>query len=192
LTTGSGPLTRQDLGPPWALSGNELRVKRRIKPAYFILPEPTKATLGVRLRYLRQQAVLTIEELCRKTGVSTGAIPKLERDKAPVLRPWVLERILPFLSKSLKQAFPESGGDPYDFLVPPVTFGKWLRNQGMRLALQVKDFATRLRVEEFTVIRYEADQSRPDPAVQQRLRRLLKLDGKPLPFLEDGRNRPDD
>lgn len=143
--------------------------------------------MGVRLRFLRRQAGLTIEQLSRRTGVSQGAIAKLEQDETPVIRPWVLGRIIPFLSQSLKQAFPESGGDPYDFLVPPVSFGKWLRNQRMRLALQVKDFAARLGVKEYTVIRYEADQSRPDPAVRKRLRAALKLNGEPLPFLEDGR-----
>lgn len=143
--------------------------------------------MGVRLRFLRRQAGLTIEQLSRKTGVSQGAIAKLERDEAPVLRPWVLGRIIPYLSQSLKQAFPESGGDPYDFLVPPVSFGKWLRNQRMRLALQVRDFAARLKVEKFSLIRYEADQSRPDPAVRRRIRAALNLNGRPLPFLEDGR-----
>lgn len=140
--------------------------------------------MGVRLRFLRRQASLTIEQLSSKTGVSQGAIAKLERDESPVLRPWVLGRIIPYLSQSLKQAFPETGGDPYDFLVPPVSFGKWLRNQRMRLALQVNDFAAKLGVREFTVIRYEADQAKPYPAVQERLRALLNLNGKPLPFLE--------
>jgi hypothetical protein len=60
----------------------------------------------------------------------------------------------------------------------------------MRLALQTKQFASRLGVNEFSIIRYEADQSRPNPDVRQRIRHLLKMDGKPLPFVEEGRSKP--
>ncbi|HAZ08399.1 MAG TPA: hypothetical protein DCZ01_07755 [Elusimicrobia bacterium] len=75
------------------------------------------------------------------------------------------------MSGRLKEAFPN--GDPYDFLIPPLTFGGWLRNQRLRRGMAQKQLATSLGVHPFTVIRYERNSTVPDSNVQQRLKEIL-------------------
>lgn len=94
------------------------------------------------------------------------------------IHPWVLGRLLPYLATQFKETFPEAGGDPYDFLIPPTTFGGWLKNFRMRRGLRLKELARRLKVRPFTVIRYEADKSKPALEVRQNLRRAFGLNGE--------------
>lgn len=60
------------------------------------------------------------------TRLGHNTIAKIERDETRKVQPWILGRILPALAGRFKEAFPETGGDPYDFLIPPTTFGGWL------------------------------------------------------------------
>jgi transcriptional regulator with XRE-family HTH domain len=171
-------------GPRRCVAGNEFGLPRPIKPVYFVLANPTKASLGQRLRFMRKRLGLTIEGLSRKCRVSHNAIAQLERNETRV-QPWVLGRILPILANRFEEAFPESKGDPYDFIIPPTSFGSWLKNLRLRRALKLGDLAAVLKVKPFTVIRYEADLSKPDRAVRERLRSALKLNGELDRFLTD-------
>jgi DNA-binding XRE family transcriptional regulator len=91
----------------------------------------------------------------------------------------VLGRILPFLVSRFKETFPESNGDAYDFLIPPVTFGAWLQNLRLRRGLQLQELAKLLGVRPYTLIRYERNRTRPDQAVRLRLKKHFGLNGKP-------------
>lgn len=138
--------------------------------------------MGARVRYMRRRLGLRIEDLSVKSGLSRNAISRLERDATRRVHPWVLGRILPFLAARFKETFPEAGGDPYDFLIPPTTFGGWLKNLRMRRALKLKDLARALKVRPYTVIRYEADETKPAPAVRANLRRAFHINSDPHRF----------
>lgn len=113
---------------------------------------------------------MSLDDLAAKSGLQRNVLSRLERDKTRKANyPWVLGRILPFLARRFKEAFPEAKGDPYDFLIPPTTFGGWLKNLRMRRALKLKDLARALKVQPYTVIRYEADASKPSPEVRENL-----------------------
>lgn len=130
------------------------------------------------MRYMRRRLGLRIEDLSAKSGVSHNAISRLERNDAKKVHPWVLGRVLPFLASRFKETFPEAGGDPYDFLIPPTTFGGWLKNFRMRRGLKLKDVAHALNVRPFTVIRYEAGTSKPNAEVRRNLSRVYRLNGR--------------
>lgn len=142
-----------------------------------LLPDPAKATLGQRLRYLRNKLGLRIKDLSPKVRLAESAIARIERDEGRH-QPWVLGRILAFLASSFKEAFPETNGDPYDFLIPPATFGSWLRNLRMRRGLKQRELARSLGVRPYTLVRYEAEMSKPAPAIREKLRRVLNLNGE--------------
>ena len=168
----------QNWGPRRCVAGNEFGLKRRLKPNYFLLPDPTKATLGQRLRYMRKRLHLTIEDLSRKSRLSHNAIARLERDETRKAHPWVLGRILPFLASRFKETFPEAKGDAYNFLIPPVSFGAWLQNLRLRRGLQLQQLAKLLGVHPYTLIRYERNQTKPDQAVRLRLKERFELNGE--------------
>lgn len=142
--------------------------------------------MGQRLRYLRKRLGLTLEEFARITRLGHNTIAKIERGETRKVRPWVLGRILPVLAGRFKEAFPETAGDPYDFLIPPATFGGWLKNLRMRRGLKLKDLARKLKLRPFTVIRYEADQTKPTLQVRQNLRRAFGLNGDLDRFFPEG------
>ncbi len=127
---------------------------------------------------MRRRLGLRIEDLSAKSGLSHNAISRLERDTTKRVHPWVLGRILPYLASRFNETFPEAGGDPYDFLIPPSTFGAWLKNFRMRRGLKLKDLARELKVRPFTVIRYEADLAKPSREVRENLRRKYALNGE--------------
>lgn len=127
---------------------------------------------------MRRRLGLRIEDLSERSGVGHNAISRLERDATRKVHPWVLGRVLPYLASHFKETFPEAGGDPYDFLIPQTTFGGWLKNFRMRRGLKLKDLARVLKVRPFTVIRYEADASKPTLEVRQNLRRAYRLNGQ--------------
>ncbi len=115
-------------------------------------------------------------DLAKKSGVWESILTRVERDKVRVRSmPRILGRLLPALKGRFTQAFPETNGDPYDFVFPPKTFGGWMRNLRTRRALKLKELAAMLAVKPFTIIRYEADLSKPDARIQRRLRRLFNL-----------------
>lgn len=128
---------------------------------------------------MRKRLGLTLEALGRKAGLDHKAISRLEHDDSRV-QLWVLGRVLPHLAAQFKNAFPESNGDPYDFVVPSATFGSWLKNQRLRRGMKLNELARQLDVRPFTLIRYEADQSKPRAAVRERLKRALKLSDLPV------------
>ena len=161
------------MGPRWDLAGNKLPLKRRIKPTYFVLPDPSKATLGARLRFMRRKTGLTINQLAHKARLGHNVIASLERGKTRTLKPWVLGRILPFLAPGFKEAFAEARGDLYDFLAPPDTFGGWLRNLRLRRGMKQKELARALGVSRESIRRYEGDLSRPAKAVSKRLEEVF-------------------
>lgn len=130
------------------------------------------------MRFMRRRLGLRIEDLSAKSGLSHNAISRLERNATRKVHPWVLGRVLPYLAAQFKETFPEAGGDPYDFLIPPTTFGGWLKNFRMRRGLKLNTLARALKVRPFTVIRYEADATKPALAVRQNLRRVYRLNGE--------------
>ena len=132
--------------------------------------------MGQRLRHMRKRLHMTIEDLSRKSRLSHNVIARLERDETRKLHPWVLGRILPFLASRFKETFPESAGDPYNFLIPPTSFGNWLKNFRMRRGLTLSELARKLNVRPYTVIRYEADESKPASSILDRFRRAFGLD----------------
>lgn len=171
-------------GPRRDIAGTEFGLKRRIKPVSLLLPDPGNASLGVRLRYLRKKLGLSLDDLSEKSGLHRNILSRLERNKGrKANHPWVLGRILPFLAGRFKEAFPEAKGDPYDFFIPPKSFGSWLKNLRLRRGMRLRDLAATLGVKPFTIIRYEADLSKPDQAVRARLRKTFKLNGELDRFL---------
>lgn len=133
--------------------------------------------MGQRLRFLRKKLGLRVKDLSPKVRLAESAIARIERDEARP-QPWVLGRILAFLASNSKEAFPETNGDPYDFLIPPTSFGTWLRNLRMRRGMKQRDLARVLGVRPYSVVRYEADLTKPAPAIRERLRRVLNLHGE--------------
>ena len=127
---------------------------------------------------MRRRLGLRLDDLSAQSGVSRNALSRLERDATRKAHPWLLGRFLPFLAAQFKETFQEAGGDPYDYLIPPTTFGGWLRNFRMRRALKLKELAKALKVRPFTVIRYEADETKPAPEVRATLRRVYRLNGE--------------
>jgi len=154
-------------------------MNRALKLVYFVIPDPRNASLGQRIRFMRKSLGWTQEDLRKKTGVHTSVLTRLERDKtSPRQAPRILGRVLPALRAKFKQAFPETNGDPFDFVYPPTSFGGWLRNLRARRGLRLRELAAALGVKPFTVIRYERNETRPDPAVQTRLKRAFRLNGE--------------
>ena len=74
------------------------------------------------------------------------------------------------LASRFKETFPEANGDAYGFLIPPVSFGAWLRNLRLRRGLQLQELAKLLRVRPYTLIRYERNQNKPGQAVRLRIK----------------------
>ena len=68
-------------GPSGEHSTRSLQVKKRVYSGRFLLPDPTKASFGARLRYLRRRLGLTIEEFSKTTGLSHGAISRIVNPK---------------------------------------------------------------------------------------------------------------
>jgi transcriptional regulator with XRE-family HTH domain len=126
---------------------------------------------------MRKHLQFTIEDLSKSSRVSHNVIARLERNETRKMQPWVLGRILPLLAARFKETFPEAQGDPYDFLIPPTTFGGWMKNFRARRGLKLKELAKALKVHCYTVIRYEANLTKPDAAVRDRLRRALGSTG---------------
>ena len=133
---------------------------------------------------MRKRLHMTIEDLSRKSRLSHNAIARLERDATRKMCPWVLGRILPFLTSRFKETFPEAKGDAYDFLIPPVSFGAWLQNFRLRRGLQLQKLAKMLGVNPFTIIRYERNQTTPNQAVRLRLKKHFGLNGELDHFFE--------
>ena len=113
----------------------------------------------------------TLDQFSQITSLSRNAISRVERDHVQHIEPRIVGRILPHLTKRLNEAFPE--GDAYEFLIPSNTLGSWMRNQRLRHAMGLKQLAKTLRVNPFTVARYEQNRSNPTPRVQQRLKQLF-------------------
>lgn len=100
------------MGPGGEEIPRSLKVEKRVYSNRFLLPDPTKASFGARLRYLRRRLGLTIEEFRKTTGLSHDAISRIERDAHRVLEPWILGRIIPQVQGRLGKVFPETKGDP--------------------------------------------------------------------------------
>jgi len=77
--------------------------------------------------------------------------------------------MLPFIIDRFKEAFAEVSGDAYDYLIPPNTFGDWLRNFRLSRGLQQKELAKALGVNKYTTTRYEANRSKPASEIRRRL-----------------------
>ncbi len=139
-----------------------------------------------RLRYMRKRLHLTLDDFSKQTGVARSVLSRLERGGTRKANyPWVLGRILPFLSSRFKEAFPESKGDPYDFIIPPSSFGSWLKNFRLRRGMKLNHLAKLLNVRPYTIIRYEAGQTKPAESVRQDLKRIFKLNGELDRFFHD-------
>jgi DNA-binding XRE family transcriptional regulator len=86
--------------------------------------------------------------------------------------------MLPFFIERFKDVFPEVNGDAYDYLIPPKTFGDWLRNFRLRRGLRQGALAKTLGVNKFTITRYEANQSTPNQEIQRRFQTRFELNGE--------------
>lgn len=112
-----------------------------------------------------------MEALSQKAGVAHNAVSRLELNRARKPNIKVLGRLLAFFSDRLHEAFPE--GDAYDFVIPPKTLGSWIKNQRLRRGMEQGNFARRMRVHVYSVIRYERDDYRPNAEVRRRLREVF-------------------
>jgi transcriptional regulator with XRE-family HTH domain len=141
-------------------------------------PDFSTATLGARLRYLRKRLGYTITSLATMTKLGHNTIARLEREEAKSVKPWVLGRVLPFYLARFKEAFPYAAGDAYDYLIPPKTFGDWLRNFRLRRGLRQGELAKALGVNKFTITRYESNHSIPSRDIQRRFQERYGLNGE--------------
>ena len=149
-------------GPWWDKKGNHLEVVRWLNPVYIASFDPSKATLGARLRYLRRRAKVTIAQLATRSKISHNAISRLERTPDRRANPAILERILQVLGLNFQEVSP-GAGDCYDLLVPPKTQGSRIKNTRLKKGLQQKVLAKRLGVSRETVRRWERDLFGPEP-----------------------------
>jgi transcriptional regulator with XRE-family HTH domain len=170
--------TQSDGVPGGAKRGTRLTIKRTIYPVYLRIPDISTASLGARIRYLRKRLGYTITSLATLTELGHNTIAKLERDEMKSIKPWVLGRMLPFLLAKFKEAFPDATGDTYDYLIPPNTFGDWLRNLRLRRGLRQRELAKSIGVNKFTITRYEANQSLPNQEIRRRLQKHFGLSGE--------------
>ena len=165
-------------GPSGEQIPRSLRVEKRVYSSRFLLPDPTKASFGARLRYLRRRLGLTIEEFSKTTGLSHGAISRVERDAHRVLEPWILGRIIPQLQGRLGEVFPETKGDPYDFLYPRDTFGGWMKNFRARRGMLQNELAKTMGVSTETIRRYQDNECMPSKRNLSKLKAVFGLNGE--------------
>ncbi len=165
-------------GPGGEHFTRSLNVKKQIYSSRFVLPDPTKVSFGARLRYLRRRLGLTIEEFSKITDLSHGAISRVERDAHRVLEPWILGRIIPQLQGRLVEVFPETKGDPYDFLYPRDTFGGWMKNFRARRGLLQNEVAKAMGVSTETIRRYQDNECKPSKRNLSKFRAVFGLDGE--------------
>lgn len=166
----SRPSTRSGV-PVGADRRTDLQFKRSIILRPAPMPPPKGAGLGTRLRFLRQRADLTLDRLSQMTRLSRNALCRLEQDAVQKPNLKVLGRLLSFFADRLHEAFSE--GDPYDQIIPPKTLGSWIRNQRLRRGMEQGEFARRMRVHVYSVVRYERDAYRPNPEIRRRLREVF-------------------
>lgn len=165
-------------GPGGEHLTRSLNVKKRVYSGRFLLPDPTKASFGARLRYLRRRLDLTIGEFSKTTGLSHGAISRVERDAHRVLEPWILGRIILQLQGRLGEVFPETKGDPCDFLYPRDTFGGWLKNFRARRGLLQNEVAKAMAVSTETIRRYQDNECKPSKRNLFKLKAVFGLNGE--------------
>ena len=159
-------------GSFWNIKGNHLELIRWLNPLSIASFDPSKATLGARLRYLRRRAKVTIAQLATRSKVSHNAISRLERTPDCRANPAILERILHVLGLNFQEISPGTG-DCYDLLVPPKTPGSRIKNARLKKGLQQKVLAKRLGVSRETVRRWEWDLVRPGSNIQAHLNKVL-------------------
>ena len=165
-------------GPSTGINGNHLELIRWLNPIYIASFDPTNATLGARLRYLRRRAKVTIAQLATRSKVSHNAISRLERTPDCRVNPAILERILQVLRLNFQEISP-GAGDCYDLLFPPKTPGSWTKNARLKKGLQQKVLAKRLGVSRETVRRWERDLVRPGTNVRVYLNKVLGSNNQP-------------
>ena len=158
--------------PSTGINGNHLEFVRRLNPLSIASFDPSKATLGARLRYLRRRAKVTIAQLATRSKISHNTISRLERTPDRRANPAILEKILQVLRLIFQEISP-GAGDCYDRLVPPKTPGSWIKNARLKKGLQQKALAKRLGVSRETVRRWERDLVRPGTNVQNHLNEVL-------------------
>lgn len=161
-------------------SGLNFEINRSIgpisAPALILAPG---ARVGQRIRFMRRSLGYTLEQFAARAAVCRKRLSRLERGRSPKGKdPVLLGRVLPLLKPKFHEAFPETNGEPFDFIYPPDTFGGWLRNLRARKALGLKEMASMLGVAPFTIIRYEGELSKPDPLIAARLRHRFGFNGR--------------
>jgi transcriptional regulator with XRE-family HTH domain len=153
-----GGLCREWL--PWNDAGeNKLFVSKNITNFRFILPDLPNAPLGARLRFLRKRRGITIPQLYRLTGISTGTICRIEAGK-DIWKIGAVGKLMAFFGPELKEAFP-GDKDPYEQAFPALDFASWLRNLRMRKGLDQVQLAKLLGLSRVSICRYETNVSRP-------------------------------
>jgi len=156
--------------------GKKLFLEKSIRNWTPILPDPSNAPFGARLRYLRKRNGLTIFDLARLTGVSHNPISRIERGVGEA-DPAILGRLIAYFGEDACDVL---GGDvdPYEKAIPVSNFGSWLRNFRMRRSLKQNELAKTLGVSKVTIWSYERLGSKPKPNILKKLRRRFKLNDK--------------
>ena len=161
------------MGGLWDKKGNCIELVRWLSPDYLTPLDPSQATMGSRLRYLRRRAGVTIAQLATLSGISHNTISRLERAPAFRVNPGILEKLMQCLGVKFQEISPGTPENCYDLLIPPKTMGSWIKNARMKKGLQQKELARLLGINRETVRRWERDFVRPISRLQSQIVQIL-------------------
>jgi transcriptional regulator with XRE-family HTH domain len=135
--------------------------------------------IGNRIKYFRLKKGLTQDELAKISGISRSYLVKIERKNPKFLNPKYLEKIAKALGISPIKLISNNGSSKkhlVDYLIPPTTLGKKIKNLRIREGLTFKEFTKRLKVSKDTTWRFEKGISIPNEKILRRMAKILKVD----------------
>ena len=135
--------------------------------------------IGNRIRYFRLKKGLTQNKLAKISGVSRSYLVKIERENPSFLNPKYLQKIAKALRISPIKLISNNGSSKkhlIDYLIPPTTLGKKIKNLRIKEGLTFKEFTKRLKVSKDTTWRIEKGISIPDKKILERIADILKVD----------------
>jgi transcriptional regulator with XRE-family HTH domain len=143
------------------------RLKRRLKS--------NPVTIGDRIRNLRVQKGLTIDQIVNQRDIPRSVLNRYERNEIDKLDPWTLEKIAKALGiDPIELLVSETDvKDIFDYFCPPITLGAKIRNLRLKKHLQQKDLAKMLGIHKVSLCRYEKDQSKPDKQIILKIEQIL-------------------
>ena len=143
------------------------RLKRRLKSH--------PVTIGDRIRNLRVQTGLTIDQIVNQRDIPRSVLNRYERNEIDKLDPWTLEKIAKALEiDPIELLVSETDvKDIFDYFCPPTTLGAKIRNLRLKKHLQQKDLAKMLGIHKVSLCRYEKDQCKPDKQIILKLEQIL-------------------